>query len=502
MTIEQLIAQIREGMRSRLAERANHRAVIDQVRAACAADSNRDPNETEAAQVRAAEQAVQRIDDEIAAQRQRITDLEAEQTRDAAADRLSQELNPTGDQRPDQRDQNHRPDGPARVTGEPRTYSRQKDLSGERRYFQDAYLYHQNKGGLEVRDRIERHAREVEVEGEMSARAVSTGSFAGLVPPQYLIDLAAPVLRSGRAVANAVNRHQIPDKGMSLTIPRGTTGASVAAQNGENTQVSNTDEAWANLSVPVCTASGEQDVSRQSIERGENTDEIVFADLCRAHAAVVDNWVINGTGASGQPLGMLNTSGIAAGTAFGAVAGSANFNMKVAGAITAVTQAGAGIFAKALLVNPRRWGWMTGLSDSQGVPIVQVDTQNSIKVLASVNAPGQTSADDDPINGLIVVGIHRPSGLAILSDPNIPAAVGTNSEDLVIAADMQECHLWEDGDGMPKQLNFEQTQGNKLTVTLVAYSYVAFTSGRYPQAVAKLGGADVTAGQGLVAPAF
>jgi hypothetical protein len=55
---------------------------------------------------------------------------------------------------------------------------------------------------------------------------------------------------------------------------------------------------------------------------------------------------------------------------------------------------------------------------------------------------------------------------------------------------------------MPAQLRFEQTLGQNLTTKLVAYGYAAFTAGRYPQAVSRVGGADTAAGNGLVAPTF
>ena len=62
--------------------------------------------------------------------------------------------------------------------------------------------------------------------------------------------------------------------------------------------------------------------------------------------------------------------------------------------------------------------------------------------------------------------------------------------------------LWEDGDGMPRELRFEQTLGNQLTTKLVVYGYAAFTAGRYPTAVGVVGGNAGTAGFGLVAPTF
>ena len=46
--------------------------------------------------------------------------------------------------------------------------------------------------------------------------------------------------------------------------------------------------------------------------------------------------------------------------------------------------------------------------------------------------------------------------------------------------------LWEDGDGMPRQLKFEETLAGNLTVKLVAFGYSAFTAGRYPKAVEAL----------------
>src|SRR5689334_7205329 len=99
----------------------------------------------------------------------------------------------------------------------------------------------------------------------MTERATNTGSFAGLIVPQYLVDLAAPVLRAGRPFANSIGPSlPLPETGMTFTIPRGTTGASSAIQATENSSVSATDEVWANLTLNVATCAGQADVSRQS----------------------------------------------------------------------------------------------------------------------------------------------------------------------------------------------------------------------------------------------
>jgi hypothetical protein len=284
---------------------------------------------------------------------------------------------------------------------------------------------------------------------------------------------------------------------MNLVIQRGTTGASAAVQTAENTAVSNTDEVWADLTIPVRTISGQQDVSRQSLERGYAIDELIYMDLAKAYSAALDTQIINGTGASGQVLGILNTAGIGAATAFGAAPTATNFSLKVAGANASVYSGGMGLGPELLVMHPRRWGWLSGLVDTTGRPIVTANTLGNFNALATGSVGGEEFSN----NATPFVGVHS-SGLPVLLDLNIPTNVGTNNEDVILSVDADELHLWEDGDGLPRQLSFEQTTGGSLTTKLVVYSYVAFTAGRYPGAVAKIGGLDSTATFGLVAPTF
>jgi HK97 family phage major capsid protein len=378
-------------------------------------------------------------------------------------------------------------------TSEPRVYDPATSARGVS-FFTDAWNYMRGSDGG-ARDRVERHAREVEHHGEMSQRATSTGSFAGLVVPQYLVEQAALLLRTGRPLASAVQHLQIPAQGMSLVIPRGTTGASAAVQASENAAVSSTDEVWGNLTLPVATVAGQQDVSRQSLERGAGVDQLIYRDLVAAYAAAVEAQVVNGTGASGQVLGIMNTSGIGAASAFGAAAGAANFNLKMAGANGAVYGAGWGLSPEAIVMHPRRWAWLTGLVDTTNRPVVQ----SSLAVAYNSMAVGGYGPAD--LADTAVVGLHS-SGLPVIASLGIPTNVGTLNEDVVLSVDLDQLLLFEDGDGMPRQLSFEQTTGGSLTTKLVVYGYIAFTAGRYPQAVAKVGGVDTVAGNGLIAPTF
>lgn len=418
---------------------------------------------------------------------ERLREAEEAQARSDAADAAAVEHAETN--RPAER-------AATTVTREERTYTRHADARGERSFFVDAFRATQ-MGDVSARSRLERHMREVEVEREARAatqsyeqRATTTGSFAGLVVPQYLVEQAALIARAGRPTANLCTGLELPEQGTQFQIPRGTTGAAVAPQNGENTNVQNTDEVWANLQVTVATIAGQQDVSRQSLERGTpGIDSLVYMDLAGAYAAELDRQVINGSGASGEMLGILQTSGITAAAAFGAAPSAANVWTKMAGAVNGV-ETGRFLPPDVTIMNPRRWNWLVSLLDSQNRPLVVPDSNGAFNALGRY---------PDPSYGR-VVGTFQ--SLPVVTDANSPTTLGSNSEDAVIVARSSDLLLWEDGDGMPTQLRFEQTLGGQLTVKLVVYGYAAFTAGRYPKAVSKFGGADSTAGQGLIAPTF
>jgi hypothetical protein len=72
----------------------------------------------------------------------------------------------------------------------------------------------------------------------------------------------------------------------------------------------------------------------------------------------------------------------------------------------------------------------------------------------------------------------------------------------VIVARWEDLLLWENGDGAPFQLRFEQTLGNQLTVKLVAYNYAAFTAGPVPDRCRPRRRQRRFSGFGLVAPTF
>jgi HK97 family phage major capsid protein len=393
--------------------------------------------------------------------------------------------------------------GGARVTREERTYTAVKSQRGEASFFADAFRAQFNNDS-QAQARLGRHRQEVAVEGEAEQRATTTSSYAGLVVPQYLVDDYALLLRAGRPLANVVNRLPLPDAGMSLIIPRGTTGASAASQATENTALSSTDEVWANLTVPVVTIGGQQDVSRQSLERGTpGIDSIIFMDLTKAYNVQVDTQVANGSGSSGQMLGILQTGSIGKQTVvYGAAATPTTFLLKTAGALSTVASAGTAIQPNIWVMHPRRWYWLLAQVDSSGRPLAIPNVNGVFNSLAVVSQPGAYSGDGGD-QAAVVVGVFQ--GLPVILDANVPTnlGVGTN-EDPVIGMDQTQAFLWEANGGVPRELRFEQTLGQNLTIKLVLFNYLAFTAGRYPQAFYQVGGVE-SAGAGAfgqIPPSF
>ena len=87
-------------------------------------------------------------------------------------------------------------------------------------------------------------------------------------------------------------------------------------------------------------------------------------------------------------------------------------------------------------------------------------------------------------------------GLPVLVDANVPTNQGVSTnEDRVFVARVEDFALWEEGGGVPRVFNFEQTQGPGI-IRLAVYGVSAFTGGRYPA------GISMMTGTGLVAPSF
>lgn len=344
-------------------------------------------------------------------------------------------------------------------------------------------------GDPEARDRQIRNNREQEAiyrdKTGKQLRDVGTGAFAGLTVPQYLIDEYAPLARAGGPLINMLSAvtKELPASGMTINISRLTTGTGVAAQASENAAVQETDSDDTLLTVNIRQYAGQQDLSRQAIERSEGVVQAIFEDLTADWFTRVDSALINADGTSGTVLGIRSTAGIVAVTYTDASPTVPELYPKVADAIQ---QIATGRFAPAtaMLMHPRRWGWGTAALDSSTRPLFVPSANGPFNALAVGNAPEY---------GAVVGQTH---GLPIVTDANIPTTVGAGTEDVIIILRTSDARLWLAGDGMPRRFTFEATANAPSTVRLAIWGEVAFTAGKYPLANA------VISGTGLIAPTF
>ena len=351
------------------------------------------------------------------------------------------------------------------VKSEPRTYAPKAETS----FLRDAYSAQFNND-FEAQQRLGRHMQEERIE----RRDVTSANFAGLVVPQFLTDLAAPFARAGRPTANIARKHELPPQGLTLSISKVTTGSATALQTeGAAVQETNMDDT--KLDLTVQTFAGQQNVSRQSLERGTNIDSLVMADLVSSYHTVLNAAVVADI--------LTNATSVAYTDA------SPTVNELYPKILSAVSGIQTSYFAgpDVIIMHPRRLAFILAAVDDQKRPLaVPVPNYNG--------QPAFASGDGAPTYGSSKYSII---GLPVVTDAGIltNSGAGTN-EDTIFVGNTSELHLWEQGSGEPMMLRFEQPKGAELDVAMIVYGYSAFTSNRYPASWARIGGT------GLVTPTF
>lgn len=350
------------------------------------------------------------------------------------------------------------------VKSEARTYSPQAETS----FIRDAYAA-QFSNDYAAQQRLARHMNEEKIE----RRDVTSANFAGLIVPQFLTELAAPFARAGRPTADIARKHQLPDAGLTLSISKVTTGSSVAEQT-EGAAVSETNMDDTKLDISVKTFAGQQNVSRQAIERGTNIDSLVMADLVSAYHTTLDAAVID-------EVKVGNGNSVTYTDASPSVAELYPKILDVVQKIQTSFFAGPNV----IVMHPRRLAFILAAVDDQKRPLaVPVPNYNGQPAFASGNGA--------PVYGNSGYSI---AGLPVVTDANVPTTLNTD-QDAIYIGNSQELHLWEQGSGEPMMLRFEQPKASELDITMIVYGYSACTVRRYPKAWGEI------IGTGLAAPTF
>ena len=476
-TIQEQIAALKNERSSNTKEREVRQDQMDAITSLVEEEKRANLTDKEArqfndlrAQVADIDERNAEIESDLEGLEERLSDLQAAEEARQAANKAAQKwADPAAEPRAV---------GGARVTSEPRTYTPDAERRGIS-FLRDVYMrqFTQDRGATE---RLERHDREARLHeaAVYEQRAVGTSAFAGLTVPQYLTDMVAPYARAGAPVVGICNRHPLPSDGMTVNISRITTATAVAAQTSENTGVQNTNADDTNLPVNVRTYAGQQDVSRQAIERGTGVDSILIQDLVADYWRKLDADVVNG-GGTGEHTGVLQTDNIQTVTFTDTSPTVAELYPKLADLIQKI-QTGAYQGITHFVMHPRRWWWIAK-ELSSSFPLVSVPMAGSQQA-GSFQGTGYNNT------------MANIFGVPVVLDGNVPTTLST-TQDVIIGVTAPELHLWHD-DSAPLFIRAEQANAGNLEVKFVVYGYSAFTAGRYPGAHGKI------AGTGLTIPSF
>ena len=365
------------------------------------------------------------------------------------------------------------------IGNEARTYRKDLDPTG-RQFLQDVcrqFLYND----VQAASRLSQHMQEERVERaaymQRAAGDTTTANWSGLVVPQYLVDMVAPAVANLRPFADAAtNKHPLPPDGMSVNISRVTTPSSAGLQTAELVTVPTQSLDDTLLTIPVQTAAGFQNVSRQAIDRGTGIEDTVLQDLFSRYVTDLDNQLINqaATGLTAVSNSVTWTQATPTGAQLYGQIQSAASNVEAA--MLAMGQ------PSHVVMHSRRWYWFSAQM-SNTYPMVNYP---SIPVMTT--ATGTLSGYAAGVRG------YLPNGLAVVVDNNISTTT-SGAQDLVFVVPDRECHLWEDPNA-PAFIRAEQPNATQLGVLLVVYGYYAYTFARYAGAIQKL------TGTGLVTPVF
>lgn len=398
--------------------------------------------------------------------------------------------------------------GGAVVTSEPQVYGR----GSGRSYFHDLALG-QIRRDPEALSRLDRHGAELRVElparerrreqrareqmdslasaerwrDEQRSGAFETrvnpnrtdGQGGYFVPPLWLIDEFVGLPRFGRPIADAVRGMELPAGTDSINLPKVATGTATAAQTADGAAVTSTDLTDTSVSASVYTVAGQQDVGMQLLDQSPapGFDTIVFSDLLADLALRQDVYVINGSGSSGQPTGILN---VASPNAITYTDASPTLPELYVPWVQSVSQ----IFtnrkspATATFVLPKIWFWGCANLDTTNRPLIQPEQGAPFNPMALQT--GEIA--EGPVGRLTV-------GTPVILDGNIPENLGAGTnETRIITLRTPDLYLWE---GAIQTRVLTEVLSGTLQIRFQVFRYAAFMGNRLPKAISIVSGTGV-----------
>jgi HK97 family phage major capsid protein len=420
---------------------------------------------------------------EISVVTERITELEADETRKAAEAEARAKV------------------GGAKVTEAP-VY--RADNTGSESYFRDLYKA-TRRNDPEAADRLRRNTaiesekRAAQTTGDMvgPANAPGSGNAGVFAPPSWLVDQFVKLARPGRVGVDTFAKAPLPSGVSSINIPKVTTGTITGLQSGGELQVlPEQDIATTSLSTGITTVGGKQVISLQLLEQSAIPfDQVILEDLALSYAASIDLQGLTGSGAGGNLRGL----GSAAGLDIASATIDATQVMKFSGGpaatgsatttnfYNAILQAQAKIHSvrflapDTILMHPSRWSWVVAQADTAGRPLVLPTTASAFNAYS-----------EDAV--VLPQGrVGTLAGMDVFVDPQIP--VNVNSGDVIYVYLRNDIKLWE---STPRAEAFDATYADQAGVLFRMLGYAAMIPDRYGSSIVQIRNVGTAAaGKGL-----
>jgi HK97 family phage major capsid protein len=443
--------------------------------------------------------AIAEIDKQIEEKRGRIVELEEDEKREQAAAKIHAEVGNTGQQRGT---------GGAVVTSEPQIYGKGSGNS----YFLDLARA-QVRGDAAALGRLQRHAKELEVElpareqrrAQRAERQLDTidglkpehrssvfergmeyrvnpnrtdGQGGYFVPPLWLVDQYIDLPRFDRVVANSVANFDLPAGTDSINLPKVSTGTATAVQTADAAGVQSTDLTDTFVNAPVRTVAGQQDVAMQLLDQSPVAfDEVLYRDLQADLNSKVDIQVVNGSGSSGQALGILNVSGINAITYTDASPTLPELWVPLLQSASQLAK-NRKMPANAVFLTPSMWYWALSQLDTTNRPLIVPAAPIAFNPAALGNG--------DSAQGYAGMFSY---GLPALMDGNIPSNLGGGTnETRIITARSSDLYLWE---GAVRTRALQEVLSGTLQIRFQVWEYFAFMGNRRPESISVISGTGV-----------
>jgi HK97 family phage major capsid protein len=403
---------------------------------------------------------------DVAATRERVSELTVAEQREGNAARSRVELGQTGPMQ-----------GGATHIGGGETYHRGNTSPS---FFKD--LWYSQRGDANAADRLRRNNSETGLEARALGNTGAAGGAGGeFAPPAWLVQEYVKLARAGRVTADLFHHEPLPLGVSTVNLPKVATGTSTAVQATQNTALSQTDLTSTSLASGVSTIGGKQVVSQQLIDQsGIAFDKVLLEDLTADFSRQLGTQALTGLGTGGQLRGFLTPSSASVLTWTTATPTATAFYGRLAqlqGTINGTRFKA----PDAVVMHPRRWAWFASYVDTAGRPLV-APTAGGFNVMAN----------PDAIQGVGHVG--SVLGMDVFTDANIPTNLGTGTnQDIVLMMPRDDIWLFESD---LRAEAFTAPYADTLAVLFRVFNYSAQIPDRY---LASLGQISGTA---LVTPVF